>query len=152
MNPPVRCSNVMTSRRIVVLPEPDGPIRVTRSPFPTSKLSPSRTVLSPNRLFTSSNLRTGTALSPPPWFASAPRAGFPGAGAVYSFGSIAGKAHFQSPEKQGRGVTRGQEDQSGQRDGLEEHEVIRSGCIGRLHHLGHEDDDEERRVLEHRDH
>ena len=55
MYPPVSSSSVMTRRRIVVLPEPEGPIRVTRSPLSTVKFRSLSTVWSPNLLTTSRN-------------------------------------------------------------------------------------------------
>src|SRR5690242_18460556 len=45
---------VISSRRIVVLPEPDGPIRVTCLPGATEKFRSSRTVFAPKRLVTPS--------------------------------------------------------------------------------------------------
>src|SRR5690606_13764713 len=48
-------SNVITSRRMVVLPEPLGPISVTNSPGATVKFRSSRTVFEPKRLTTFSN-------------------------------------------------------------------------------------------------
>src|SRR6478609_7865705 len=59
ISPPSASSSVMSRRRIVVLPEPDGPMSVTRSPLATLKLSPSSTTLSPKRLMTSRNSMAG---------------------------------------------------------------------------------------------
>jgi hypothetical protein len=52
ITPSVISSSVISSRRIVVFPEPEGPISVTRSPGATEKSMPSSTVLSPKRLTT----------------------------------------------------------------------------------------------------
>src|SRR5690554_5446248 len=93
MYPPVRCSSVMTSRRIVVFPEPLGPISVTCSPRSTWKLSWSSTTVSPNFFTTSSKRITGDVLS-------------------------VGKAVFQSPHQDRCGVARREEDQAGDGDGL----------------------------------
>ena len=41
MRPPVGCSRPATQRKVVVLPQPDGPSRTTISPAGTSKLTPS---------------------------------------------------------------------------------------------------------------
>src|SRR5690242_12367155 len=53
---------VISSRRIVVLPEPEGPIKVTCLPASTEKFSRSSTVFEPNRLVTPSRRIS----SPPP--------------------------------------------------------------------------------------
>src|SRR5215470_15970310 len=41
MRPPVGCSSPATQRKVVVLPQPEGPSRTTISPAGTSKLTPS---------------------------------------------------------------------------------------------------------------
>src|SRR3982074_2131989 len=50
----------MSSRRIVVLPDPDGPISVTCSPGATVKSRSESTTLSPNRFSTPSNTIMGS--------------------------------------------------------------------------------------------
>src|SRR5690606_26517476 len=55
MVPSVTRSSVITRRRMVVLPEPLGPINVTNSPGATVKFRFSRTVFEPKRLTTFSN-------------------------------------------------------------------------------------------------
>src|SRR3546814_12896145 len=56
-------SSVIRMRSTVDLPEPDGPMMVTFSPFCTSKFSESRTVTSPKRLTTLSNLIMGSVIA-----------------------------------------------------------------------------------------
>src|SRR5712664_570239 len=41
ISPPVGCSSPATQRKVVVLPQPDGPSRTTISPAGTAKLTPS---------------------------------------------------------------------------------------------------------------
>src|SRR3982074_1244418 len=41
ISPPVGCSSPATQRRVVVLPQPEGPSRTTISPAGTAKLTPS---------------------------------------------------------------------------------------------------------------
>ena len=41
MRPPVGCSRPATQRKVVVLPQPEGPSSTTISPAGTSKLTPS---------------------------------------------------------------------------------------------------------------
>ncbi len=55
-------SRVISSLRIVVLPEPEGPMSVTRSPGSMSKLNWSSTWRSPNDLLTRSNLMIGSVV------------------------------------------------------------------------------------------
>src|SRR4051794_40257812 len=74
----------MSSRRIVVLPEPDGPISVTCSPGATVKLRSESTTLSPNRFST----RSKTII-----------------------GSDGSDTAFQSPYQQGGRVAQQQEEQ-----------------------------------------
>ena len=45
MRPPVGCSRPATQRKVVVLPQPEGPSRTTISPAGTSKLTPSTAAL-----------------------------------------------------------------------------------------------------------
>src|SRR5215218_8936514 len=61
MRPALGCSNPATSRRVVVLPQPEGPSRENSSPPCTCRSMPSTAVTSSNRL-TSPTSRT----SPPP--------------------------------------------------------------------------------------
>src|SRR6478735_6611409 len=98
--PSVTRSSVISSRRIVVFPEPLGPIRVTRSPGATARSSPSRTVWSPNRFVTRAN-RTFSG----PWSVSV------------------GKAGLQSADEHGRRPARQQEDGGGQGEALQIGEV-----------------------------
>src|SRR5215475_5192908 len=62
MVPSSTFSSVISSRRMVVLPEPLGPISVTCSPGLTWKSRPRRTVCSPKRLTTASNRIIRSAL------------------------------------------------------------------------------------------
>ena len=41
MSPPVGCSSPATQRKVVVLPQPEGPSSTTISPAGTAKLTPS---------------------------------------------------------------------------------------------------------------
>src|SRR5690625_2026086 len=124
MYPSVRSSRVINSRRIVVLPDPLGPIKVTRSPRATSKFKPSSTVVGPN-FFTTSWKRM--------------------------MGSLVGKAVLQFAHEDGRGVTRGQEDQAGDGEGFDVPEGVAPDVAGNAHHFRCGDEDQERCVLEHRD-
>ena len=65
MWPSVRVSSVISRRRIVVLPEPLGPIRVTFSPAAMSISRLSRTVWSPYRLTTLSKWMNGRSVEAP---------------------------------------------------------------------------------------
>src|SRR5262249_10380116 len=47
ISPPVGCSRPATQRKVVVLPQPEGPSRTTISPAGTSKLTPSTAALAP---------------------------------------------------------------------------------------------------------
>src|SRR5262245_45967390 len=49
----------MTTRKSVLLPEPDGPMRLTTSPRSTGKLTPSRTRWLPNDFSTASSASSG---------------------------------------------------------------------------------------------
>src|SRR5690606_40484229 len=122
----------MTRRRMVVLPDPDGPISVTRSPLFTVKLSPSSTTVSPNRFSTSSNLMAGTF---PPLVVSV----------------LEGKALFQSADKKRCRVAGKQEDDASERDCFDVLEVVAAEDQAGLYHLDNADHEEERRLLEHRD-
>src|SRR5690625_2390736 len=92
MYPPVRRSRVIARRRMVVLPEPDGPMRVTRSPRSTEKFRSFSTVLSPNRFSTSRNSMTGGVVSD-------------------SVG--VGKTFLQSIDEHGRDIAGNQKDHAG---------------------------------------
>src|SRR5919108_385417 len=107
---------------MVVLPDPLGPISVTRSPGATWKSSSRSTTLSPNRLTTFSNRMMGSPL---------PRAPV---GAVPRARSVS-KAHLQLSQCDGGGVARRQEDQAGKGDRLEVAEADRADRLGALHHL-----------------
>src|SRR5690625_5561085 len=126
MYPSVSSSSVITSRRMVVLPEPLGPMSVTRSSLAIWKLRSLSTVLSPNRLTTFSNRMTGV--------------------------SVAGKAVLQFPDEDRRGVAGGEEDEAGQGEGLDVEEGPRSVVLRGPDHLRDEDDEQERGVLEHQSH
>ena len=64
MRPPVGCSSPATQRKVVVLPQPEGPSRTTISPAGTSKLTPSTAGLpSANRLTRSLDEKRGCSLT-----------------------------------------------------------------------------------------
>src|SRR5262249_46955361 len=65
MTPSSAFSRVIRSRRIVVLPEPLGPMSVTRSPGATEKSSSRSTTLSPKRLTTLSKRMPSVPADPP---------------------------------------------------------------------------------------
>src|SRR5690625_8033167 len=89
----------MAKRRMVVFPEPDGPIRVTRSPRSTEKFKALRTTLSPKRFCTSRNSMTGC---------------------VMAVGSVGvGKFFLQSSDKHGSEVAGNQKDHAGNPNGLD---------------------------------
>src|SRR5699024_5796435 len=132
MYPSVSSSSVITRRRMVVLPEPEGPISVTRSPCETVKFRLSSTVLSPKRLTTSRNSMWGASPAPGP--------------AVFS-----GKFLLQSSDQEGGRVAGGQEDEAGQRDRLGVAEVAGAVLLSDPHQLRDVDHHEERGLLEHGD-
>src|SRR5699024_5072523 len=132
MYPPVSSSSVITRRRMVVLPEPEGPIRVTRSPWLTVKFRSSSTVWSPNLLTTSRNSMWGVPDAP-------------------GLSVVSGEVPLQSSEQEGGGVARGQEGQPGERDRLGVAEGVAGVRLGVPHHLRDVDDHEERGLLEHGD-
>src|SRR5690625_5218649 len=136
MYPALASSRVITRRRIVVFPEPDGPIRVTRSPLFTEKFRSWSTTWSPKRFSTSSNRIAGVPLPVPALWGS----------------RCVGKALFQSANQQGGGVGGEQEDDTGQRDRLGVAEVGAAVGLCGAHELGERDREQERGVLEHRDH
>ena len=116
IKPPVSSSKVMTRRRIVVLPEPLGPMSVTRSPGATVKLRSLRTVVFPNRFSTSLNSIAGV-----------PEVEVvPGADEVFSVG---GKALLHSLDEQGCRVAGGEEDETGQSKGFRVGEFRRSELL-----------------------
>src|SRR5699024_2057205 len=117
---------------MVVLPEPEGPIRVTRSPWLTVKLRSSSTVWSPNLLTTSRNSMWGVPDEP-------------------GLSVFSGKFLLQSSDQEGGGVARGQEDQPGERDRLGVAEVVAAVGLRLAHQLRDVDDHEERGLLEHGD-
>src|SRR5690606_2815861 len=123
--PPVTDSRHMSSRRIVVLPDPDGPISVTCSPGATVKLRSESTTLSPNRFSTRSNT---------------------------IIGSDGSDTAFQSPHQQGRGVAQQEEEQPRQRVRLDVAEVGVTDLLGPPDDVEDADGDEQRDLLEHRDH
>src|SRR5699024_4200893 len=90
-------------RRIVVLPEPLGPMRVTRSPGATVKLRFLSTVFLPKLFSTSLNSMAG--------FDDADAAEASAAGGVFSVG---GKALLQSLHEQGCRIAGGEEHDAGQ--------------------------------------
>src|SRR5690625_5948800 len=108
---------------MVVLPEPEGPIKVTRSPWSTVKLRSSSTVLAPNLLMTSVNSMCGVPGAAPREEALSPDRKLPPA-AEAELWLFSGKFLLQFPDEDGRGVAGGQEDQAGHRQRLrrsEEH-------------------------------
>src|SRR5690606_21697774 len=125
-------------RRIVVLPDPLGPISVTRSPWSTEKFSLLSTVLSPNFFCTSWNRTRGT-----PFCCS-------GCGASASEGLSVRKSLLHFPHQDRRGIAGDEEDQAGKGEGLDVGEVDSAVLPGSGHHLRDGDDDQERGVLEHR--
>src|SRR5690606_29172092 len=100
----------MTRRRIVVLPEPLGPIRVTRSPLRTTKSRSCNTTWSPKRF--STLLKRIAGISPsssviaPVWVSS---------GGVF-------KAFLQLPGEERAQKAGDQVDETGDDDGLDETE------------------------------
>src|SRR5690606_25635767 len=110
-------SSVISNRRIVVLPEPLGPIRVTRSPFSTWKFRSLRTVVRPNRLTTSSKRMPCEAPAASPVAARR-------AGSGLSSGLVSvGKLVLQSAHEHGGGIAGGEEDQAGDGERLHVGEV-----------------------------
>src|SRR5919109_1360685 len=119
---------------MVVLPDPLGPMSVTRSPGATSKSSSRSTTLSPKRLTTLSKRMIGSPLP------RAPVGATPGAFSV-------SKAYLQLSQCDGRGIARRQEDQAGEGDRLEVAEADRADRLGALHHLRDGDQRQERCLL-----
>src|SRR5689334_19189645 len=133
--------SVISSRRIVVLPEPDGPIRVTCLPESTEKSSRSRTVLSPNRLVTCSSRISSLPST----------GGLAWASGSFIRGASVDKASLQSSQKKGGQIGNDDEGHADHREGLGELEVLlgEEPCLAE--HLQHGDRHQHRRVLEHRD-
>src|SRR5699024_5452407 len=115
----------MTSRRIVVLPDPLGPMRVTLSPWTTHNVSADSTVFWPNYFSTSSNRMTGSPL-------------FTASGDGLVWGSV-DKCLLQSPDGEGGHETRHEEDEAGDREGLVLPEGLGTVLLGLRHHLDHPD-------------
>src|SRR5690625_2737519 len=132
MYPPLASSRVMTRRRIVVLPDPEGPIEVTRSPLLTAKLRSLSTTWSPKRFSTSSKRIAGVPLGV-------------GSGCV-------DKALLQSRDEKGGGVGGEEENDTRQRDRFGVAEMRPPVGLGGANEFGQGDREEERGVLEHRDH
>src|SRR5699024_9354056 len=127
----------MTRRRIVVLPDPLGPMSVTRSPGVTSKFSCDSTVWSPKRFSTSSKRMTGvpSACELGLWVVS---------------GSV-DKGFLQLSDGHGRDEACDEEDQASQGEGFVVAEGARSVLLGFGDHLHDVDGEQVGRVLEHRD-
>src|SRR5690606_23279253 len=104
----------MMRRRIVVFPDPLGPMRVTRSPGLTVKFSPSSTVWSPNRFSTSRNSMAGVVPL-----------------------SVRGKGLLPSSDQERGGVAGGQEDEAGQGERLRVREGSAANLLGSAHQLRH---------------
>src|SRR5690606_33624712 len=132
-------TRVISRRRMVVLPEPDGPIRVTCLPASTEKSSRSSTVLSPKRLVTFSRRISSRPLSVD--------TGFSGVGA----GSADKEALQGSREERSGGGDEDERD-ADEDDGLVHLERLRPELTGLAQHFEHTDDHQHRRVLQHRDH
>src|SRR5690606_37241388 len=137
---------VMSSRRMVVLPDPLGPISVTRSPRSTVKFSPSSTVCSPKRLTTSRNSTTGTWSGPPARDPGSRGECCPGTSSPCS---VVGKALLQSSDQDGGRIAGQEEDKPGQGERLRVGEVAGPELLGGGHELHHGDGEQERGVLEH---
>src|SRR5690606_26563721 len=125
IRPPLIRSSVMSRRRMVVLPEPLGPIRVTRSPALMSRFSPLRTTLSPNFLTTSSKRISGP---PEAWSA------IPGD----SFSSDCCITSLQTADDHCGGHAHQQEGRADQGERLEGPEVLAAQAVGHAEHLRHE--------------
>src|SRR5690625_3322286 len=122
---------------MVVLPEPDGPISVTRSPLPTWKLSSFSTVWSPNLFTTSSKMIPGDAsdcCAADAWVVSS----------VLKF--LLQLSHQDSSR-----VAGGQEDQAGDGERFDVAELHPAELPRPGDHLSDVDEDQVRGVLEHRD-
>src|SRR5690625_4870696 len=145
MYPPVSSSRVITSRRMVVFPEPEGPISVTRSPRSTEKLRSLRTTLLPKRFSTSVNWITGVSDS------AAGADAVTGVSPGLELESVGvGKTLLQSVDQKGCGIARNQEDDPGDRDGFVVSEGLSADGLGDGDHLRNADDKKERCVFEHR--
>src|SRR5690606_20859183 len=94
---------VISSRRIVVLPDPEGPIRVTFSPRPTVKSRSSSTTSLPNRLTTLSKRIIASRSGPTVGSCAGP-----------TVGSVVGKALLQSSDQHRRRVARDEEEHARQ--------------------------------------
>src|SRR3954467_1406104 len=136
MTPSSTFSSVISSRRIVVLPDPLGPISVTRSPGATEKSSSRRTTLSPNRLTTFSNRMPCAPLSDTASSEAESVVAISGLQATYEDGGQDADDHEQHPDHGYR---------------LQEVEVVRALRERRLEQLRDVDPQQQRRVLEHRD-
>src|SRR6266540_5593628 len=127
MVPSVTFSSVISRRRIVVLPDPEGPMRHTNSPGVTEKFRSSRTVRSPNRLTTSSK-RIMTSVV-----------------------SNCSDTTLQPSHQQRAGITQGQERQAGREPGLGADASLCSGKVGLdvVHNVEHANRGQQRYFLEH---
>src|SRR5699024_6378520 len=130
MYPSVRCSRVIARRRMVVLPEPEGPMRVTRSPRSTEKFRSFSTALSPNRFSTSRNSMTG-------------------GGASDSVG--VGQTFLQSMDEYGRDVAGNQKDHAGDGNSFDIAVGEPTDLQGRRDHLHDGNSNQKRGVFEHGD-
>src|SRR5437879_10292878 len=124
MRPASTRSRVISSRRIVVLPDPLGPMRVTNSPGATVKSSSRSTTWSPYFLTTPSK-RIISALS---------------------------DTTLQPSHQYRRGVADQQEQQAGQRVRLDHPEGLGTLLLRPAEHIQHADRQQQGRLLEHRDH
>src|SRR5699024_9348567 len=136
--PLVSSSSVITRRRIVVLPEPLGPMRVTRSPGATVKLRFLSTVFLPKLFSTSLNSMAG--------FDDADAAEASAADGVFSVG---GKALLQSWDEHGFWIAGVEEDDSAQGQCFGVGELGGAELLGGRDEFDDGDREEERRVLEH---
>src|SRR5699024_1429729 len=96
---------------MVVLPEPEGPIKVTRSPCATVKFRSFSTVLSPKRLMTSVSPMCGASGPPPREVILAPGWTLPPP-AEAELWLFSANFLLHCPDEDGRGVAAGQEDQT----------------------------------------
>ena len=133
-------SRVISSRRIVVLPDPEGPISVTCLPESTEKSRLSRTMLLPKRLVTLSKR-----------ISSLPST----AGLADSSCGVCcqlDKTTLQGSQEKGGRVGDDDEGDADDGVGLDVVKVSWLNCLGLAEHFQRSDGGEHRRVLQHRHH
>src|SRR5699024_12413950 len=119
---------------MVVLPEPEGPIKVTRSPCATVKFRSFSTVLSPKRLTTSVNSMCGVSGAAPREVTLSPGWNLPPP-AEAELWLFSGKFLLQFPDEDGRGVAGGQADQTCHRQRFRVPEGVAAVADRLTHHL-----------------